>query len=81
MSENETRLIHCFASVFPTLGEENIVTAHADATFGWDSLTGVMLAAVIQEEFEFEFAPEALPALDSFVALRNYLRTANPAGE
>ena len=81
MSENENRLIRCFASVFPELNAEEIRRASADSTASWDSLTAVTLAAVIQEEFCLEIDPEALPDLGSYQALGDYLARANPAGE
>ena len=81
MSENENRLIRCFASVFPSLTPEEIRVAREESTGSWDSLTAVTLAAVIQEEFGMEIDPELLPDMDSFDAFRNYLRRANPAGE
>lgn len=81
MSENENRLILCFASVFPGLTPEEIRFASADSTGSWDSLTRVTLAAVIQEEFSMEIDLEALSGLDSFEAFRTHFRRANPAGE
>ena len=81
MSENENRLIRCFASVFPGLSLEDICFANADSTGSWDSITGVTLAAVIQEEFSMEIDPGVLPELDSFEAFKNYLCRTNPAGE
>lgn len=81
MSENESRLIRCFTSVFPALTPEGIRVASAENTGSWDSLTAITLAAVIQEEFCMEIDPEVLPDLDSFEAHRNYLRHVNPAGE
>jgi acyl carrier protein len=73
MSDLEQRLIRCFASVFPALNEEEIRNATIDSVGIWDSLSGVTLAAVIQEEFDLEIDPEVLPGLDSFQAFRDYL--------
>jgi len=81
VSENESRLVRCFASVFPDLALQEIRVASAESTGSWDSLTAVTLAAVIQEEFCMEIEPEAFPSLDSFERFRTYLRHANPAGE
>lgn len=81
MPDNESKLIRCFASVFPELATEDICLASAESTESWDSLTAVTLAAVIQEEFCLEIDPEVLPDLDSFGALRRYIRRMNPAGE
>lgn len=79
MSSDEKRLIRCFASVFPTLTEEQIQDATADSVGMWDSLSAVTLAAVIQEEFDLDVDPEILPYLDSFRSFRDYLSTLNRA--
>ena len=73
MHHQEERLIRCFASVFPTLTPEQIEAASSDSEGVWDSLSSVTLAAVIQEEFNVEIEPDALPDLDSFRAFRDYL--------
>ena len=73
MLDQEERLIRCFASVFPTLTPEQIEAASSDSEGVWDSLSSVTLAAVIQEEFNVEIEPDALPDLDSFRAFRDYL--------
>lgn len=78
MLDRETRLIRCFAAVFPALTEEQIQNASADSVGTWDSLSSVTLAAVIQEEFNFEINPEILPSLDSFLSFRDYLFTFSP---
>lgn len=81
MSENESRLIKCFGSVFPGLTEDEIRAASDEATGSWDSLTSVTLAAIIQEEFSVEIAPADLPELHSFAAFKNFVCRINPAGE
>jgi acyl carrier protein len=81
MSENESRLIRCFASVFPELSPADIRVASAESSGSWDSLSAVTLAAVFQEQFRVEIDPQVLPDLDSFEAFRTYLRRLNPAGE
>jgi len=81
MKENDLRLTRCFAAVFPQLSEDEIRAASADETAAWDSLGGVTLAAVVQEEFGIEIEPDVLPDLDSYRALREYLGRVNPAGE
>jgi acyl carrier protein len=79
VSELEDRLTICFASVFPTLTALEIQNASTESVGVWDSLSFVTLAAVIQEEFNIEIDPEALPDLDSFQAFRQYLKAAIPA--
>ncbi len=81
MKENELRLTRCFAAAFPQLSDDEIRFASADQTAAWDSLAGVTLAAVVQEEFGIEIEPDALPGLDSYTALREYVCRVNPPGE
>ena len=81
MSEQENRLLNCFASVFPGLSYEDIRNSNAESIGAWDSLSSVTLAAVIQEEFNVEIDPEVLPHLDSFEAFRAYVQQEKPAGE
>jgi acyl carrier protein len=81
MSENENRLIRCFESVFPDLTPDEIRLTSAESIGGWDSLSTVRLAAVIQEEFRVDIGPEVLPDLDSFEAFRTYLGGLTPSVE
>jgi acyl carrier protein len=73
MHDLDERLIRCFASVFPALSQEEIENASSESVGIWDSLSSVTLAAVVQEEFNVEIEPDALPDLDSFQAFRQYL--------
>jgi acyl carrier protein len=63
--------------VFPALSAEEIQTATADSGV-WDSLAGVTLATVVQEEFGVEIDPSDLAELDSFEAFRTYLQRVVP---
>jgi acyl carrier protein len=73
MRDQDERLIRCFESVFPALTKGEIEDASSDSVGVWDSLSAVTLVAVIQEEFNVEIEPDALPDLDSFRAFRDYL--------
>lgn len=81
MSEEENRLVRCFALVFAGLTPEEIRATSAESKGIWDSLSAITLVAVVQEEFSVEIAPEILPHLDSFEAFWTYLRRLSPAGE
>jgi len=78
MSEVESRLIRCFSSVFPGLTAEELRAASAQAVGAWDSLSGVTLVVVIQEEFGVDIDPEVLPQLDSFEAFSAFLNQSSP---
>jgi len=81
MSEQENRLMRCFASVFPGLLPEEIRTMNSESTGNWDSLSTVTLAAVVQEEFDVEIEPDVLPELNSFETFQKYLQRINPGRE
>jgi acyl carrier protein len=81
MSEQENRLIRCFASVFPDLSVEELRSMNSESAGNWDSLSTVTLAAVVQEEFNLEIDPEVLPQLDSFAAFRACLHRLSPTGD
>lgn len=78
MSEKDTRLVRCFASVFPELSLEEIRIVNSESVGHWDSLSTVTLTAVVQEEFNVEIAPEVIPQLNSFEAFRAYLQKGEP---
>jgi acyl carrier protein len=80
MLDQDERLLRCFSSVFPALTKEEIESATAESVGVWDSLSTVTLAAVIQEEFNVEIDPDALPNLDSYLAFRDYLFSTNSSG-
>ena len=81
MSEQENRLVRCFALVFAGLTTEEILATSTQSKGIWDSLSAVTLAAVVQEEFGIDIDTETLPQLNSFEAFRDYLRRLNPAAE
>ena len=72
MPELEARLLCCFASVFPGLTAEEIRDADADLS-AWDSLTGVRLLAVLEQEFGLEISEDEMQRLTSFAAIHDYL--------
>jgi acyl carrier protein len=66
LKEIRPRLVRCFTSVFPELSASEIEQANAEKVEGWDSITAVTLANVVEEEFGILFEPEELPELASF---------------
>ena len=73
MNDIRTRLIRCFAGVFPKIPEEKIPTASQESTEGWDSVAAVTLFAVIQESFGLELEFEDMEKFDSFNRIFEYL--------
>jgi len=72
-ASDDERLMRCFASVFPSAGGGDIRTSHFDAIPGWDSLRGVMLLAVLDEEFGVQMELPELLELGSFAAVKQHL--------
>ena len=80
MHNQDTRLMRCFLSVFRDLGPEEVRSVSVQSTGVWDSLTGVTLATVVQEEFGIEIELTILPQLDSFAAFQQYLARLEEGG-
>ncbi len=73
MTDVQSRLVDCFAAVFPDLPAEEIPTATMDGVEAWDSLGTVTLLSVVQEEFGVQVDPEDVARFTSFDAIRAYL--------
>ena len=74
MSEQEDRLVRCFASVFPTLSEEEIRTSNVVPLLDLDSLAGVTLVTLIDQEFDMNVEVAELLELGSFDAIAQFVR-------
>ena len=74
MAELDDRLVRCFSSVFPTLTRDEIWAADVTSLINVDSLAGVTLVAVIDEEFGVEIDLEGLLELGTFQTIQEYLR-------
>lgn len=74
MAELDDRLVHCFSSVFPTLTEAEIRAADVALLCDLDSLAGVTLVALVEEEFGVEVDLEGLCALGTVQAIEGFLR-------
>jgi acyl carrier protein len=72
MPLDSERLKRCFTSTFPAASGE-IETTRIDDMPGWDSLRGVTLLAVLDEEFGLQLDLEELLALGTYDAVREYL--------
>lgn len=79
MSEQDDRLVRCFASVFPTLSEGQIRASAVAGLFDLDSFAGVTLVTLIDQEFGVNVDPSDLLELGSFEAIEQFLREKNPS--
>lgn len=70
--DNE-RLKRCFVAAFPAATGSDIETAKFDDLPGWDSLRGVNLLALLDEEFGLQLDLEELLALGTYDAVCRYL--------
>ena len=57
-------------SAFPNATRDEIRTAKFDAITGWDSLRGVTLLAVLDEEFGVQIEMPELLELETFEAVK-----------
>jgi len=74
--DTRSRLIECFAVVFPELSEEEIPRASVTSVANWDSVASVTLMSVIEEEFGVELDAEGLEQLVSFELMLDHLQDA-----
>jgi acyl carrier protein len=74
MDEKEARLARCFSAVFPELSADGITNASSTSVTGWDSVAGVTLFAVVEEEFGISIEGDDLAKFDSFAGFLSYLQ-------
>jgi acyl carrier protein len=74
MDNTEARLTNCFSAIFPELTDEQIHNATSTTVRGWDSVAGVTLIAVVEEEFGVNLDSDELSRLISFRGFLNCLR-------
>lgn len=74
MADLENRLVNCFATVFPELNRREIPSVSAGSIASWDSLAGITLISVIEEEFGVTILPDDVLDLISFELILDYLR-------
>lgn len=70
---DDDRLLRCLASALPGATRDEMRTAKFEAMAGWDSLRGVTLVAVLDEEFGAQIDLQELLDLGSFDSLKSYL--------
>jgi acyl carrier protein len=73
MDEVRQRLTSCFQVVFPNLPQEKVATASPDTVAEWDSVAGLTLMNVVEDEFGLQIDLDDLAGLDSFDKYREYL--------
>lgn len=79
MTDLQDRLVRCFSSVFPTLSEAEIRASDVVPLFDLDSLAGVTLVTLIDQEFGVNVDLPDLLELGSFEAISQFLRKRSPS--
>ncbi len=74
MRDLRGRLEDCFVLVFPELKPEEAASANMGSMASWDSLGGVTLVAVVEEEFGVSIPPDEVVQLASFELILEYLQ-------
>jgi acyl carrier protein len=78
MADFESRLVNCFAIAFPELAPQEIPSVSMGSLASWDSLAGITLVSVIEEEFSLSISPDDVAGLVSFELILDYLRRLSP---
>ena len=74
MDETRTRLLRCFAAVFPGSSETELAGASLGDVEGWDSVATITLLSLVEEEFGVEFEPQDLERQTSFSKIVEHLK-------
>jgi acyl carrier protein len=78
MDELESRLVNCFATAFPELDPPEIPSVSMGSLASWDSLAGITLLSLIEEEFGISISADDVVDLVSFELILDYLRRLSP---
>lgn len=73
MDERKIRLENCFLAVFPELPSNEVSSATSTTVPSWDSVAGVTLMAVVEEEFGITIQTDDLSTFTSFQGFLGYL--------
>lgn len=74
MADLQSRLGNCFALVFPELTPQEIPAVSMGSLASWDSVAGVTLLSLIEEEFSVSIPPDDVAGMVSFELILDYLR-------
>ena len=77
MTDINSRLDRCFASVFSQLSPDELRSLSARTNPVWDSMATVALVGLIEEQFNVEIPPEEVPNLLSYSEIAAFLAQRN----
>ena len=75
MNNISSRVVNCFANVFPDIQPEEIPRASTASLAAWDSVAHITLLSAISEEFGVELEPEDFEELISYALIVDHLET------
>ena len=67
------RTIDCFGALFPNYTRAQLLTASRESIPEWDSLAGVTLLTLLQQEFQLEIDLAELEHFNSVKAVLDYV--------
>jgi len=73
MADLRARLTDCFVLVFPELSRQEAALVSMGSLASWDSVAGITLLTVIEEEFGVSVSPDDVMGLVSFELVLDYL--------
>lgn len=73
MNTLENRVADCFCAVFPDHSREELLTASRESIPEWDSLAGITLLTLLQQEFHIDIDLTELEHFDSIQAVIDYV--------
>lgn len=73
MPVDHAQLTQCFIAVFPSLTAETAPAASMDTMPDWDSVAGINLLTVIEEELGVRVIPEDFVLLTNYSQIHEYL--------
>ena len=78
MTTLKERVADCFCAIFPSHSRAEILTASRESIPEWDSLAGVTLLTLLQQEFHIDIDLTELEHFNSVQAVLDYV-SANAA--
>jgi acyl carrier protein len=81
MDDKQIRLAGCFLAVFPELSTDRITESSSISVKNWDSVAGVTLLAVVEEEFGITIEANDLARFNSFNGFLKYLEEIESCGQ
>lgn len=73
MTALKNRVADCFCALFPNRSREELLTASRDSIPEWDSLAGITLLTLLQQEFQLDIDLTELEHFDSVQAVLDYV--------